>query len=151
VRNQQAVIKAATAALPANRKKRIEVQYIDEARRASSILPTGELVPHEKSDFLLRTDRGTIGIEVTELCREQQRAEGGRLSKVAGKAMEFYCRMATAGPIDVSAAFAPDTEGVSFRQLTKGHASFVLANLCSSENIRSLLRGKASCGCLLPF
>jgi hypothetical protein len=128
VNNQQNVIEAATAAVPASRKKWIEAQYIGEVRRASSIFPIGELAPQENPDFLLRADGGMIGIEVTELCRERQRAEGGRLLKVADKARELYSRMPHSGPIDVSAAFAPDTESVSSRQLTKGLANFVYAN-----------------------
>jgi len=34
------------------RKKRIEKRYMEEARRACSVFPKGELVPHEKPDFL---------------------------------------------------------------------------------------------------
>ena len=126
--NQQKIIEAAAAALPASRKKRIEIQYMDEARRASSMFPIGELIPQEKPDFLLCADGGTVGIEVTELCRERQRAEGGKLFKVADEARDLYRRLANSGPLDVSAAFAPETESVGFRQLSKGLANFVHAN-----------------------
>jgi len=55
-------------------KKLIETVYLDEAQQASSIFPSGELAPHERPDFLLRIAERTIGIEVTELCREGLRA-----------------------------------------------------------------------------
>jgi hypothetical protein len=126
--NLQDLIHAACAAFPTNRKKQIEIQYLAEAHRASSVFPIGELVPSEIPDFLLRTDGRIIGIEVTELCREQQRAEGGKLSRVSDKAREIYERLATANPIDVSAAFAPNTENVRFGELTKGLAAFAHAN-----------------------
>jgi len=123
----QKPIKAATAVLPTSRKKRIESQYTEEARRASPLIPPGELVPQESPDFLLHADGRIVGIEVTELCRGQQRAEGGKLSNVADRARDLYSRFADASPIDVSAAFAPDTENVGLHQLTKGLANFVHA------------------------
>jgi hypothetical protein len=116
------------AASAQSRKKRIEMSYLEEARRASSIFPSGDLIPHEKPDFLLRADAGTIGIEVTELCREGPRAQGGKLSKVPDKARERYHQLANTGPIDVSAAFAPNTENIGFHQLTNGLVNFVYAN-----------------------
>jgi hypothetical protein len=67
----------------ANRKKELENHYAEEARRASTVFPTGHLIPHENPDFLLHLDGGTIGIEVTELCREEPRAEDHRLKKIA--------------------------------------------------------------------
>jgi hypothetical protein len=56
----------------------------------SPIFPTGKLDPHERPDFLLVTDRGKIGIEVTELCRQEPRAEAGRPATVPGKAKAVY-------------------------------------------------------------
>jgi hypothetical protein len=73
-------------ALQPNRKKRTEKQYVQESRRVSPIFPAGKLDPHERPDFLLVADRGKIGIEVTELCRQEPRAEAGRLAKVPDKA-----------------------------------------------------------------
>jgi hypothetical protein len=94
----------------------------------SSIFPCGELVPHEKPDFLLRADGRTIGIEVTELCREGPRAEGGKLSKVAAMAKERYNRLANANPMEVSASFAPRIENISFNRLVNGLVDFVYAH-----------------------
>jgi len=111
--------------LGANRKKRLETDYMEEARRASPIFPPGELVPQEKPDFLLRTESGTIGIEITELCREEPRAEAGRLSKVPDKAKAIYNGMANAQTVDVSAAFSEQAESVKSHDLTTSLAKFV--------------------------
>jgi hypothetical protein len=79
-------------------------------------------------DFLLRADGRTIGIEVTELCREAPRAEGGKLSKVAAAAKQRYDRLANAVPVEVSASFAPRIEDISFNRLVNGLADFVHAH-----------------------
>jgi len=42
-----------------DRKKRIELQYLEEARRASSQFPEGEPVPNDPLDFLF--DGGRVG------------------------------------------------------------------------------------------
>ena len=47
------------------KKKRVERAYVEEARRASSVIPYGDLVAHENPDFLLYADDRTIGLEVT--------------------------------------------------------------------------------------
>jgi hypothetical protein len=109
-------------------KKRTESVYLEEARRASSIFPTGDLLPYERPDFLLRCDERTIGIEVTELCREGPRAEGGKLAKVAEKAKERYNQLAANDPAEVSAAFAPNIENLGLNVLVSGLVDFVLAN-----------------------
>jgi hypothetical protein len=114
-------------ALEPNRKKRIETHYMEEARRASSIFPAGTLEPYERPDFLLRASHGKIGIEVTELCREDPRAEAGRLSKVPGKAKTIYDRFPDAEPVDVGIGFWR-AETVGFNALTKSLADFVYAN-----------------------
>lgn len=112
----------------ANTKKQLETQYMEEARRASSIFPPGELVPQEKPDFLLRTESGIIGIEVTELCREGPRAEAGRLSKVPVKAKAIYNRMPNAQAVDVSIAFSVQAKSAKFNGLTTSLAEFVHRN-----------------------
>jgi hypothetical protein len=92
-----------------------------------NLFPKGELVPHEKPDFLLHRDSRTIGIEVTELCREEPRAEGGRLAKIPEKAKARYGQLGTAEPVDVSLAFSRHAASVSFEQLTNSLVEFVYA------------------------
>ncbi len=111
-----------------SRKKAAEINSVEEARRASSIIPNGELVPHECPDFLLRADSGTIGIEVTELCLTEPRAEAGRLAKVPDKAKAIYGRLANAEPIGVNVLFSERVENVHFDALTNSLARFVHAH-----------------------
>jgi hypothetical protein len=112
----------------ADEKKRIERLYLEEARQASVLLPSGDLVAHERPDFLLHAAGGIVGIEVTELCREEDRAEGGKLSKVAGKAKVLYNSMPGAQPVDVGAAFAPHAGSMKFHALATSLANFVYRN-----------------------
>ena len=111
-----------------NRKKETETHYMEEARRASAIFPAGDLIPHELPDFLLRTADETIGIEITELCREQPRAEAGRLSKIPDKAKAIYSRMANAQTVNVSAVFSRHASGIKFNELATSLADFVYQN-----------------------
>ena len=101
---------------------------MDEARRASSIFPDGMLVPHEKPDFLLCTGRETIGIEVTELCREEPRAEGRRLAKVPDETRSCYSRLASAEPVDVGVGFSLLAKNIKSKKLTKSLVEFVHKN-----------------------
>jgi len=117
------------------RKKRIEKRYMEEARRACSVFPKGELVPHEKPDFLLKTASGTIGIEVTTLCREGPRRTSRRLEKVLERAKGSYTRFG-AEPVDVSVAFAPQAENADHRKLTKSLVDFVHAHRKSRGSFR---------------
>jgi hypothetical protein len=108
-----------------DRKKRIECHYLEEARRASSIFPAGELVPHEKPDFLLHAPSGTIGIEVTELCLAEERSEGGKLEKVIETAKKRYNLSANNEPVNVSVVFSEDSKSVGFEDLTRSLVEFV--------------------------
>lgn len=114
-------------ALKKDRKKELETHYLEEARRASAIFPAGKLEPLEKPDFLLHADRGKIGIEVTELCREEPRAEAGRLAKVPEKAKAIYDGRPDVRPVDVNVWFWR-AEPVGFAELRDSLADFVYAN-----------------------
>ena len=91
---------------------------------------------------MLLADRRTIGIEVTELCREQARAEGGRASKVAATARERFARLPEAIPLDVSASFAPKIERIGFNRLVNGLVDFVRERMgCFNWNACELPEG----------
>jgi len=107
------------------RKKRVEWAYVEEARRASSVIPDGNLVAHERPDFLLYADDRTIGIEVTELCRQNPRAEGAMLARVADRARHRYNALAPNDPVQVSASFAPRREEPRLSALVDGLVDFV--------------------------
>jgi hypothetical protein len=111
-----------------SRKKDLEIAYIEEARRASTIFPSGNLVPHEIPDALLHSDGETIGIEETGLCEEDPRAEAGRLSKIPDKAKAAYGRMADAPNINVSAVFSRDAANLGVNELVTSLAQFVHLN-----------------------
>jgi hypothetical protein len=110
-----------------DRKKRVERQYIEEARRASTIFPSGVLVAHERPDFLLRTNGWQIGIELTELCREAPRAEAGRLAKIPRRAQQRYEQFDCAVPVDVVIAFWR-AERIGINVLVNSLADFVCRN-----------------------
>jgi hypothetical protein len=111
--------------LTLDRKKRIEMLYVEEARRASLIFPVGNLVPHENSDFLLSIDSGTFGIEVTELCRERPRTEAATLSRIPKKAKALYKTLAGTTPIDVNLAFSRNAINFDPNHLTNSLVEFV--------------------------
>jgi hypothetical protein len=48
-------------------KKETEKRALEAARRASAIIPDGEIIVFEKPDLKLQTATGLLGIEVTEL------------------------------------------------------------------------------------
>jgi hypothetical protein len=108
-----------------NRQKDIERLYLDEARRASTIFPAGDPVEHERPDFLVPLTSGVLGIEVTELCREDPRAEGGRLSNVAPRAEALYLKRPGVKPVNVSPVFSRDAAQMKVGMLAKTLADFV--------------------------
>jgi hypothetical protein len=76
--------------------------------------------------YLLIAARSELN-EVTELCREEPRAEAGRLAKVPEKAKAIYDNRADASPVDVNVWFCR-AEAVSFTELKDSLADFVYAN-----------------------
>ena len=133
-------------------QKKEETCYMEEARRASPIFPHGDLVPYEGPDFLLRTDRGTIGIEVTELCREEPRAAGGKLAKVLKKAQKLYNQLANAKPVFVSVGFLAHAENVRFSELIGSLVEFVHRNQNNKGSgfTRDLPKGYCHIGIFAP-
>jgi hypothetical protein len=111
-------------------KKRIERLYLDRARVACSLFPEGEPEPHEPLDFLF----GKLGIEITELCEQEQRAEGARLSHVVPKARKMYEAMAGAHPVFVHPGLSPEGETMHVDELVKGLAEFVFNHRDAHEN-----------------
>jgi hypothetical protein len=120
-------------------KKRIERLYLEAARATCSIFPKGRIICHEKPDFLLRTEDGELGIEVTELCSEEERARGSKLSKVPGKAQSLYYEMRDADAVHVSAAFSVRANGMNLPDLATSLADFVYRN---RYNMGSSFEGK---------
>lgn len=135
-----------------DRKKRIEMRYLEEARRASSIFPRAALIPHERPDFLVPGARGTIGIEITELCRQQPRAESARLGKVPEQARARYGRRPGAKPVDVSPAFSHHAEHLSVDELADALADFVYARRNSNAGFtHNLPEGHCHIGVFGPL
>jgi len=108
-----------------DRKKRIEKHYLEEARLTCSIFPKGEFVPHERPDFLLHTDSRTIGIEVTELCREAPRTEAGKLARIVRNAKQRYNDLPSAEPVDVVVVFSREAEKAKRTGLINALVEFV--------------------------
>jgi hypothetical protein len=117
-----------------DKKKRIELRYLEDARRASSIFPSGEPVPHDRPDFLWPRSVG-LGVELTELCREAERREGARLGYVAPKAMRLYGKRPGARPLNVSPVFSSDANGMTVDELAEGLEEFVYTHRKDNGNI----------------
>jgi hypothetical protein len=121
-----------------DRKKEIERRYVEEARIASSIFPKGELMPNklneESPDFLLHAHCGTIGIEVTELCREEPRKQAGTLAHVVENAKRRYSRLSTVEPIDVNVVFSMKARTVKPEKLIERLVEFVQTHRKSKES-----------------
>ena len=109
-------------------QKNEEANYVNEAIQVSKIFPSGILESHEKPDFLLLTDNGFIGIELTELCRENPRGEGGKLLKLPETAQKSYSELVGMTPVDVSVGFSLDAVNLKFNQLKKSLVKFVCSN-----------------------
>jgi hypothetical protein len=65
---------------------------------------------------------------VTELCREEPRAEGGKLSKVAERAKTIYGGLPNAEVVDVGAGFASQAGAMRVSELATSLAQFVYQN-----------------------
>jgi hypothetical protein len=116
-------------------KKRIERLYLEEARPASTVFPSGDPVPHDPLDFLFGSAGKTLGIEMTELCREDERREGARLGYVAPLAKRLYSKLPGANPVNVSPVFSLDADEFGVKELATGLAEFVYQHQEINRNL----------------
>jgi hypothetical protein len=132
-------------------KKEIERRYMEEARLASPLFPSGPLHDHERPDFLISTDSGVLGIEVTELCREEPRAESGRLCKVPDAAKMAHSRLSGSTGVDVSLVFSRYASEIPFNSLRDSLVNFVRDHEIGSTFNRDLPKGYSHIGIHSPF
>nr|QIQ10809.1 hypothetical protein GLBDPPGF_00015 [uncultured bacterium] len=133
-------------------KKRIELRYLEEARQACSMFPVGQPIPNEPLDFLF--DGGRVGIEITELCREDERREGARLGYVAPRARRIYARLG-GHPVNVSPVFSLDADEMDVETLAQNLADFVYNHRHANQNFEwhdhELPKGYINIGVFPPF
>lgn len=108
-----------------SRKKDRERIYLDEARRASDLFPTVEPISHDPLDFLFPRNTGTLGVEMTELCCEDERREGARLGHVAPRAKQIYLQRARGACVSVSPVFSTAATAMPVHELARDLADFV--------------------------
>jgi hypothetical protein len=114
-------------------KKEIETWVLNAAREACPLIPVGQDIQREEPDFLITTENGSIGLELTELLRQAKNgerrpvAEESRHNKVVQKAEQLYRSMPNAKPIKVSVGF---NYGIEYDEKEMAHslARFVSAH-----------------------
>jgi hypothetical protein len=98
-------------------KEKKERDWVKEARRASSIFPEGELVSMKPPDPDILMDDGPLGIEVTELCREDERTNDAGVASIVDDAWKHYGRLSTEPAVNVVAMFSMDALKTIRRQV----------------------------------
>jgi len=94
-------------------QKRIERWFLENARRASAIIPSGDIVDFEKPDFTIASPDGLLGVETTELLRKDNQgpfqpvAEESFHKQVVRLAEEYH-RESGASAVRVSVFFSND-------------------------------------------
>jgi hypothetical protein len=93
-------------------KKEIETWQLSRFRDTVSDFPTGEVEPHERPDFLVRSSAATIGIELTQLFRPnttgaQPLQEGERLREYVCETARRIYEEAGGTNVDVMVSFSP--------------------------------------------
>lgn len=119
--------------------KRVESWFVEEARRVSSIIPAGALTESECPDFLIQTNFGTLGIEVTQLFQPQaasafppRQAEKFH-DKVVREAENLYARSGSR-PLDIMAYFNFNDGGArDHTQMAECLANFVQSHYADQE------------------
>ena len=122
----------------------------------SSLFPSVDPVPNDPLDFLFPDGPHTLGVEVTELCREDERREAARLGYVAPRAKQLYANMLGAKPVSVSPVFSHQAPDLQVEDLARGLADFVLAHRDANANLswreyRDMPTGYSQIGVFPPF
>jgi hypothetical protein len=114
-------------------KKEIEKRALEAARRASVVIPDGELQEREAPDFILAAAGCNIGIEVRELLPaanskafDSPLAERSFRQRVVQLAEREYYKMPGAPPVHVQAFFW-NREGIEYdkREMARALVDFV--------------------------
>jgi hypothetical protein len=114
-------------------KKEIEDWVFNAARGSCPLIPAGKYVQREEPDFLITSESGRVGLELTELLRPAKDgerrpvAEESRHNKVVQRAEQLYRSMPNAKPIKVSVGF---NYGIEYdeKAMAQSLARFVLAH-----------------------
>jgi hypothetical protein len=115
-------------------QKRVEQIYFNEARHASDIFPKDVMVQWKPfPDF--RSETRGFGIEMTELCRPNERAEGARLSYISPKAKAIYRRLPGAKPVSVSPVLSHEADQMHVNELATSLATFVHSHQDANANL----------------
>jgi hypothetical protein len=122
----------------ASKKRQIEWQYLDEARRLSEVFPKGEPLEHdgERPDFRFAIPGGILGIEITELCRQEPRTEAARLAIVAPRARDLFHARNGGSPVNVSPVFSDHAVEMTVADLAQSLADFVWAHRDENRSFR---------------
>ncbi|GEM_PF-6926924 len=121
----------------AKAKKKVERHYLGKARNISSLIPKGKITESESPDFLIETDFGTIGVEVTQLFQPSpvdgfpRRQVEAFQDEVVHDAGEMYQQSGTRA-VDVLVCFDKKKQ-LDCRPMAKSLADFVTSRYGDGE------------------
>lgn len=122
--------------------KKIERRFLEDARRISLLIPAGEIRDSESPDFLIKTDSGILGIEVTQLFQPKATDQFSRRhaesfhQKVIHRASELY-QKASSGPVDILVYFLEDRLKFDLDTMARSLTAFVQDNYRADQEIET--------------
>jgi hypothetical protein len=131
-----------------DRKKECELRVLAAARSASSFFPSGEMIVGETPNFRIKGERGTVGIELTELLPLPRNdsfnsplAEESLHGEVVRLAEEDYYRTPEAPPVKVTAYFWDVERGRNRkREMTQALSAFVTTHRERENPVATFVR-----------